>query len=859
MKVHYRESLLRNLPQILTGIFTVLLVLSALLIARNWTVNSNAIGEQLNREMQLSLRSKANEVEGILQRTYHAIRTISLLPGVRAVVPHNRSSAEEDVVQEGFISQADYDTVQQLYNHVAASVAVSEVYVVFDGFAPSKGQVPFLMFDHIIVDRFHQQLEGEEPGADPDHPEEYEEAEYQEYVRQLALLRQRSNQFVDDLDAITPITSGELLTCDNSQYLSLSEGDPRNAMGFTLSVPVYGLSDGKFTGMVTAILRSNALEAALLGWPLVPTNQAEWGQLKELLGDTLNTRPVNYMLENTQTGLRIFDRRNSYWSIAEREPEALQATHVFRASGANDWQLHSYVSHDELQSALADASQTAFLQFLGVAIVLTLVWLFIITALRRQLKAQSLMEALANTDALTGLPNRRFLLERLSHAIALSGRNQQPGALIFIDLDNFKAINDTRGHEMGDLLLQEVGRRLRATVRDIDTVVRLGGDEFVVLVQYLDNSNSDPTQRVTIIVEKIQHCLNQVYLLGKHIHSCTPSIGIALFMGERLSLSELMAHADLAMYQAKTNGRNGFCFFESSMLLKAQERAILEAELRNAVQCDEFVLYYQAQVDDASCIRGAEALVRWQHPQRGLVGPQAFIGICEESGLIIALGSKVLELACMQIAQWSKVPAMEPLTVAVNISARQILHPDFVDYVLATLKHSKANPARLKLELTESLFVYDMSSIISKMSILSAFGMLFSLDDFGTGYSSLAYLKKLPFHQLKIDRSFVSDITDEHDGASLVCTIIALGRSLNMEVIAEGVETQQQREFLFNNGCLLYQGYLFSKPIPASDFLELVEQRNEQAQLHHQETSSSGTLRSQAAGVWPRSCSQSDI
>ncbi|WP_298189498.1 EAL domain-containing protein [uncultured Pseudomonas sp.] len=846
MKTGYKETLLRYLPQILTGIFTTLLLFSTLLIGRNWITNGDVIREQLNREMRFALQSKASEVEGILQRTYHTIRTISLLPGVREIAPNNRSSDKEDVVVTGRISQADFDTVQQLYNHVAASVAVSEIYLVLDGFDPNKGQVPFLMFDHVILDRFHQQLD-EPPGSDPDHPEEYEEAEYQDYVRQLALLRQRPNPIGNDLNAITPIASGELLTCDNSQYLSLAERDPRNAMGFSLSVPIYGLNDGRFTGLVTAILRSNVMEAALLGWPLLPTHEEEWRQLRRLLGNSLDTTPVNYMLENVRTGIRIFDRRNTYWASAEqeREPTVFQATKAFREAGTEDWQLHSYVSHDELQSALADADQTALWQFLAVASVLSLAWLLIALALRTQLKAQRSMEKLANTDVLTGLPNRRFLMERLQHTIALSVRTKQAGALIFIDLDNFKTLNDTRGHEMGDMLLHEVARRLSATVRDVDTVARLGGDEFVVLVQHLNNDNTDLLQPVTVIVEKIQRCLNQPYVLEGHMHTCFSSMGIALFSGERQSASELMTHADLAMYQAKANGRNCFCFFASPMLLQAQERANLESELRSAVQRDEFVLYFQAQVDQTNCIRGAEALVRWQSPQRGLIGPQDFIALCEDSGLIIPLGNKILELACLQIAEWARVPTLQSLTVAVNISARQILHPDFVEQVLSALKQTKANPARLKLELTESLFVYDMTNIISKMSILSAAGILFSLDDFGTGYSSLSYLKKLPFHQLKIDRSFVADIndiSDKHDGSSLVRTIITLGHALNLEVIAEGVETQQQREFLLKNGCQLYQGYLFSKPIPASAFVDLIKHRNDQA-TPPQETSPSCTVR----------------
>ncbi|MBI4986047.1 MAG: EAL domain-containing protein [Rhodocyclales bacterium] len=432
--------------------------------------------------------------------------------------------------------------------------------------------------------------------------------------------------------------------------------------------------------------------------------------------------------------------------------------------------------------------------------------------------AEEEIKYLAFYDPLTRLPNRRLLLDRLQQALAASARSERQGALLFIDLDNFKTLNHTRGHDEGDLLLQLVGQRLAACVREGDTVARLGGDEFVVMLENLNQKINEAAAQAETVGEKILEALNQHYLLkGLEYHS-TASIGVTLFGDQRGSMEELLKQADLAMYQAKAAGRNALRFFDPEMQAAVTARVALERDLRIAVREEQLVLYYQAQVDAAGCLTGAEVLVRWQHPERGLEFPDAFIPLAEETGLILPLGHWVLEAACAQLAAWAGRPEAAHLTLAVNVSVQQIRQPDFVAQVLAVLARSGADPRRLKLELTESLLMDKVEDTIAKMTALKANGVGFALDDFGTGYSSLSYLKRLPLERLKIDRSFVMDVLTDANDAAIAKTIVALAQSLGLTVIAEGVETAEQRDFLADNGCHAYQGYLFSRPLPLEDF-----------------------------------------
>lgn len=428
--------------------------------------------------------------------------------------------------------------------------------------------------------------------------------------------------------------------------------------------------------------------------------------------------------------------------------------------------------------------------------------------------AEEKIERLAFYDALTGLPNRRLLIDRLQHALALTDREGQTGALLFIDLDNFKDLNDTRGHDMGDQLLKQVAIRLHECVRDADTVARLGGDEFVVMLQKLSSDEGEAATHAEAVGRKILATLNQSYRLGGSDFHSTPSIGIALFHDNKLTVDELLKRADLAMYQAKAAGRNTARFFDPVMQAAASARAAVEADLRLALTNREFVMYYQPVVNELSQTIGVEILVRWLHPRHGLVAPGEFIPVAEQTGLILQLGHWVLEQACAQLVVWSEHADTRRLTMAVNVSARQFRHPDFSNQILTLLRVTGANPYRLKLELTESLLLTDFDDVIAKMSELRSIGVSFSLDDFGTGYSSLSYLKQLPLDQLKIDKSFVRDVLTDPNDAAIARTVLALAASLDLGVVAEGVETAGQRDFLLASGCKAFQGYYFGKPVP---------------------------------------------
>ncbi len=435
-----------------------------------------------------------------------------------------------------------------------------------------------------------------------------------------------------------------------------------------------------------------------------------------------------------------------------------------------------------------------------------------LTDITQRKAAENEIKHLAFFDPLTQLPNRRLLLDRLQHALASSKRSGRLGALLFIDLDNFKILNDTLGHHKGDLLLQEVAKRLICCVREGDTVARLGGDEFVLLLEGLSLHQDEAAHQVKGIGTKILNALNERYDLDKCDYHNTPSIGVTLFDDHQSSIDELLKRADLAMYQAKAAGRNALRFFDPEMQSSANARATLETDLRLALQHHQFFLNYQAQVDMYGVLRGAEALARWQHPTRGLVSPVEFIPLAEETGLILQLGRWVLETACQQLVAWASDPAKAAIVIAVNVSAVQYLHADFVKQVLGILELTGANPRRLKLELTESVILGNGDDIIVKMVQLKAHGITFSLDDFGTGYSSLSYLKRLPIDQLKVDQSFVRDLLTDPADTAIVKTIVALAGSLGLSVIAEGVETPAQRDCLARLGCNNYQGYLFGRP-----------------------------------------------
>jgi len=435
----------------------------------------------------------------------------------------------------------------------------------------------------------------------------------------------------------------------------------------------------------------------------------------------------------------------------------------------------------------------------------------------RKLAEQRIYQA-AYFDHLTGLPNRRLLIEELDKVLARSARSRELGALLFLDLDNFKLLNDTLGHELGDQLLHEVAQRLRHELRHSDCLARLGGDEFVIVVEGMGTSASEAVTRTSHLVDKLLQALDQPYYLSGRLILNTPSIGIVLFDGATPDIDTLLRQADLAMYRAKAEGRNTARFFDPSMQAAADHQLALEGALRSGLQSKQFELFCQPQFTGRGRLVGAEVLVRWRRDGGELLGPDEFIGLAESSGLIGALGHHVLEESCRTLARWSADRILGRLKLAVNVSVHQLRSADFPQQVAQILAATGASPRKLFLELTESAFAENVAEIIERMQVLRALGVQFSLDDFGTGYSSLSYLRRFPLAALKIDRSFVHDVHIDPSAAPIVEAIIALARKLRLDIVAEGVENEEQRSFLVGGGCGVLQGYLLGRPVPLHEF-----------------------------------------
>ena len=438
--------------------------------------------------------------------------------------------------------------------------------------------------------------------------------------------------------------------------------------------------------------------------------------------------------------------------------------------------------------------------------------------------AEDKIRHLAFYDSLTDLANRRLLLDRLQQAVVASRRSGRWQALLFIDLDNFKTLNDTVGHDVGDLLLKEAGRRLSDCIRAGDTAARVGGDEFVVILEELSGNAEEAASQARTVAEKVLANLSEPYALAGRACTSTASLGITVFGRGNESTTEILQQADIAMYRAKEDGRAAIRFFEAELQSAVNARAELEDEVRQGIRNREFVLWYQPQVEDGRLI-GAEALLRWNHPQRGILAPAAFIELAEETGMIVPLGLQVLDAACVQLSEWAADASTAHLTVAVNVSARQFREENFVEQVLAALDRTGADPRKLKLEVTESMLVDNLEETIEIMTRLKDHGVQFSLDDFGTGYSSLAYLKRMPLDQLKIDRAFVSDMLEDATSQAIAQAIVSLSRAMCLSLLAEGVETEEQRVKLIELGCHAFQGYLFSPPVPAEQFPLLLKAR----------------------------------
>jgi len=503
------------------------------------------------------------------------------------------------------------------------------------------------------------------------------------------------------------------------------------------------------------------------------------------------------------TGNRVFEHENiqSIWAVAIKNTEG-------EAIG-------SLVLLAETQREISAQAQSLMLIFAER-----------ISGELRRANDQEKIFNLAFFDPLTRLPNRRMMLDRLKLITAQSARSGSHAALLFIDLDHFKLLNDTRGHHIGDQLLIQVAERINNFIRSTDLAVRLGGDEFVVVFDNLSQDAELAAIEAKTRAEQLHALINLPYPLQQTVFHCTMSIGVNLFNSRTTSIDDLLRHADVAMYQAKDSGRNTIRFFDPHMQSRLELRAIIESDLRKAYElADQLIPYYQIQVDSNGRALGAELLLRWQHPTKGWIPPADFIPVAEQTGLIIGIGKDVIKFACAQINAWSQHPRYSKLTISVNVSPVQFNQTQFADDVLKIVQESQINPQRLKLELTESSLLKNVDQSIAKMQILQAQGIDFAMDDFGIGYSSLSYLKRLPLYQLKIDQSFVRDIAIDPNDATIVCTIIDMAKNMNLHVIAEGVETKEQKDFLELNGCPVFQGYYFGHPIPIAEFEQDLEQR----------------------------------
>lgn len=457
-------------------------------------------------------------------------------------------------------------------------------------------------------------------------------------------------------------------------------------------------------------------------------------------------------------------------------------------------------------------------------------WVAVLRDITERKQADAQIRQLAYYDTMTGLPNRLLLQDKLAAHVRKAMRKDTGGALLFIDIDNFKTLNDTHGHDVGDALLVEVAKRIKQSVRRFDTVSRLGGDEFVVVLDSLHPEADMAAKQAKRVCEKIVSAFKKPFSLRHYQHYTTPSIGVVMFDPEHLSQTdELLRRADMAMYKAKEAGRNGYRFFDTHMETELRERVALEADLHIAIAQQQFILHLQPQYNHHHEIVGAEALVRWMHPERGLIMPGRFISLAESTGQIVELGRWVLQEACRLLQRWASHPQLRQLVLSVNVSPKQYLQPNFVAEVQQMLAETGIDPGNLKLELTESMLVDNVEDIIAKMAALKHSGVCFSLDDFGTGYSSLSYLKRLPFDQLKIDQSFVRDMLNGHDHESIVNAIISLAQSLQLEILAEGVETEAQLNVLKDLGCEIFQGYYFTRPIALELFEALITQPHKTA------------------------------
>jgi diguanylate cyclase (GGDEF)-like protein len=785
--------------------------------------------DKLQTDARISTETKSRELSQVLNDLYINTRTIAMLPAVRRAAAINRASVAEDSVKSGRFSATDAETVAQLYLHLAEVLSVSEVYIVYDGFKPQRGEVPFLMFDSVIVERFRNLNQRTRTLAEkqtaPELPEEVEEEEYAQLVEQLTRFR-RENPWLPPLapQGMPILLSPPLITCDNSQYLSPATCQQRDRTGMLLSVPIYDQTTAAFKGLVTAVVRLNVLEARLLGLQTIAVTPAEQAKARAEGLDT--TIPADYALTHQASGVLVADRRNAGLQdiLAGRSTAGLTVRKPLEGPAGSAWVLTRYTPQAAFD-ALHDTARRHFVVRSLTAIGLLAVLVAMALVLATQRRNAALLRELADFDALTGLPNRRQLDRTMNAGLRAAAAEGAPLMLIMVDLDNFKTINDVHGHHIGDMVLIEVARRFQKQLRSSDSVYdlgddalaaaasigRLGGDEFLIL---LPGVASDAA--AAAISERLLSALAVPMLLDGRTIQARASLGVAFYPEHGETTTQLMRCADQAMYEAKRAEDSAVVLFQRDVKPEAMRRIRLTRDLREALANEQFELHYQPIVNLArERVDSVEALLRWRHPEFGIVSPSEFVPLLERSGLIVAVGLWTLRKACEQLLAWRATgEAIE--SVAVNVSVVQLSHSDFSRDALEVVDRTGIERSRVTVEVTESVLMENSERSIDQLCALRAAGMRIAMDDFGTGYSSLSYLRRLPVQVMKIDRSLLIDAINP-SGRVILVAMVRLSAELGLDCVVEGVETLEQFRLLRDLGCPRLQGYLFARPLPAHE------------------------------------------
>ncbi len=768
-----------------------------------------AAAHYVEREHADSLIS-AGHVAAKFQGIYENLRTISLLPTVRKI---DRHATKIDDDAKG--------AIQEIYNNLANSVAVSEVYIVPASFDPNKIdpvtqqlEKPSLVFDQLIVDA-GRLANATEPFAAqssinqnaPAVPE-VETYEYWQLADQIAWLKKRQFDLASFNRMRLPMISGpEVITCDNTEFVKT--GKDADRLGLIFSVPFYDL-DGVFSGVITAVVRSNTLKGILPGedFALInPENNfvlpaSQTGQAQKSLKSVVASTPDSSLIYSELLPLTSHDPK-SKWTLWVGHPNS------------------RFLNNSEV-GAVKSFEMTAMSMIALVVMICLIFWALILRKQEtnrvleaREAKRSEEMSHAALHDALTGLPNRVLLRQRMDEAMARVKRGEKM-AMLWVDLDHFKNINDSLGHPVGDALLKTVAARMLECVRKTDTVARIGGDEFLIL-----QLNVGTAEQSAILAQRLIDKLSEPIELDGHQVVTGASVGISVAIGDGEDAETILRNADIALYRAKLDGRNTYRFFQPSMEAAVRECRELEMGLRRALMSNEFVLHYQPLIDaESEEILGFEALIRWQDPEKGMVAPGVFIPVAEEIAIIAAIGEWALMRACMDAASWP-----DNLRVAVNLSPLQFKSVTLGPNIIKALNVSGLKPSRLELEITESVLLAANEPTMDLLHQLRNLGVKIALDDFGTGYSSLSYLQSFPFDKIKIDRSFVSQGDGTEKNSAIVRAIVAMAGSLGMATTAEGVETLDQLERIRGQGCTELQGYLFSRPIPLNEVHQLLEHK----------------------------------